>query len=504
MSNLAELKLSHIRTDGGTQPRSELNQEIIEEYAGAMAARAVFPPVTVFYDRTHYWLADGFHRVEAAKKIGSSSIRADVKQGTLRQAVLHSLGVNARHGLRRSNEDKRRAVQTLLHDPEWSQWSDREIARHAGVSDRLVNNLSKELTPNRSQSNRHKGADGRIINTINIGKRTRGLVGTNQAESSPQETGAEPVEKDFSSPFASHDPQRQLPPAITIDVKAEVIEDDEESSAPTEIPPASAPRPQPESLIKPPAELEPPEATDPEPVPELEQAQKDPSEQEATTLPELYEVGDRIHIEGSQNKHYNGKTANVVRVNSRHKTLTVLVNGAPPWNTVSLPMQQCARIEGQTKPLEATPGMPDQRYPTVPPERHEVGDRIRILRRQHGEDNWAGKAARIWEITSDGCLRVDVEGHPGVRFTLKPDWVERMPEEIHEQSDEQPEPELVQSQDDAKNGPVNPEKRVRVTLTLDGEQVEVEGTVTHVKVDWQRGVLSGNVQVLASEVSFLD
>jgi hypothetical protein len=43
--------------------------------------------------------------------------------------------------VRRTNEDKRRAVATLLNDPEWSQWSDREISRRCGVSDRMVNSL---------------------------------------------------------------------------------------------------------------------------------------------------------------------------------------------------------------------------------------------------------------------------------------------------------------------------------------------------------------------------
>ncbi len=66
-----------------------------------------------------------------------------------------------------------------------------------------------------------------------------------------------------------------------------------------------------------------------------------------------------------------------------------------------------------------------------------VGARVRILRRQHGGDNWAGKTARIWQVTPDGHLQVDVEGHLGVRFTLHPDWVERMPEEIPEQHNEQ-------------------------------------------------------------------
>jgi len=78
----------------------------------------------------------------------------------------------------------------------------------------------------------------------------------------------------------------------------------------------------------------------------------------------------------------------------------------------------------------------------TPPSEFEVGDRVRIRRRQHGKDNWAGKTARTWQINPDGWLRVDVEGHKRVKFTLKPNWVEPMPELSPEQQDEQLEPVL--------------------------------------------------------------
>lgn len=408
MSNVTELELSAICTDGGTQPRAELNQDLIVEYAEAMKAGAIFPPVIVFYDGAHYWLADGFHRLAAAKQAGLDHISVGLQQGTRREAVLHSVGVNATHGLRRTNADKRRAVETLLRDPEWSQWSDREIARACGVSNRFVSNLAHDLTVNGSQSSRRRGADGRIINTSNIGKRTSGLVGRNQSKSSPEKTESRPGEKVSFSQFISLDSQKQLPSAITIDVKAEVVEDDEESTVPTEIPSASAPRPQPKPLIKPPAVLEPPEATSPELAPELKQAEESLSEQEANTLLD-FEVDDRVLIEGSQNKYYNGKTASIVRVNARHKTLAVLVNGAAPWNSVSVPLEQCTKIEvpvvvsaesdssstfqSQDPVLEGQLSI--ERYEVGDGQRPAKGDRVRILCRQNGEDNWAGKTARI-------------------------------------------------------------------------------------------------------------
>ncbi len=47
--------------------------------------------------------------------------------------------------LRRTNADKRRAVLVLLSDQEWSQWSNREIAKQCGVDEGLVRALKEEL-----------------------------------------------------------------------------------------------------------------------------------------------------------------------------------------------------------------------------------------------------------------------------------------------------------------------------------------------------------------------
>jgi hypothetical protein len=169
------IALSDIRTDGGTQPRAALDTDTISEYADDMTEGAQFPPVTVYYDGETYWLADGFHRVAAATRIEVREIDAEILQGTHRQAVLHSVGVNATHGLRRTNADKRQAVMTLLRDDEWSQWSDREIARRCAVSDRFVNNLRRDLSANDSQMGQRerkvsRGGTTYTQNTGNIGK----------------------------------------------------------------------------------------------------------------------------------------------------------------------------------------------------------------------------------------------------------------------------------------------------------------------------------------------
>jgi hypothetical protein len=147
------IEVSKIRIDGGTQSRAAINEQTVAEYAEAMEdPRTVFPPVVAYYDGRDYWLADGFHRVEAWKRIGRVEVPAEVRQGDRRAAVLHSCAANAAHGLRRTNDDKRRAVMTLLEDAEWSQWSNREIARRCGVHYNFVGKLRADVTITPSDS----------------------------------------------------------------------------------------------------------------------------------------------------------------------------------------------------------------------------------------------------------------------------------------------------------------------------------------------------------------
>ena len=144
---MPQITLARIRLDPRAQPRKHLDTNVTAEYAEAMKSGAVFPPVTVFHDGKVYWLADGFHRHYAAASAALRDIGCLVKPGGLREAILHSVQANAAHGLRRSDEDKRRAVRALLEDEEWSKWSDREVARRCSVSADLANRLRREMEP---------------------------------------------------------------------------------------------------------------------------------------------------------------------------------------------------------------------------------------------------------------------------------------------------------------------------------------------------------------------
>ncbi|UJB72794.1 ParB N-terminal domain-containing protein (plasmid) [Acaryochloris sp. 'Moss Beach'] len=174
-SSIQSIAISKIRMDGGTQPRAQLFSEVVDEYYENMQQGATFPPVIIYFDGEEYWLADGFHRVRAKEATGAKEITAEVFLGTQRDAVLYAVGANAAHGLRRTNADKRRAVERLLRDHEWKRWSDNEIARQAFVSQPFVSKLRAEIYSNSSDSDfaiRTVNRSGKTfpVNTTNIGQ----------------------------------------------------------------------------------------------------------------------------------------------------------------------------------------------------------------------------------------------------------------------------------------------------------------------------------------------
>lgn len=155
---IANLATKHIRIDGGTQTRAEINESAVADYAEAMKAGILLPAAVVFSDGSNNWLADGFHRFHAANT-ARVQLLCDIRPGTRRDAILFSVGANATHGIRRTNADKKKAVLTLLEDEEWGTRSDNWIAEQCGVSQPFVGTVRKESGYN--GYNLREGADGK-------------------------------------------------------------------------------------------------------------------------------------------------------------------------------------------------------------------------------------------------------------------------------------------------------------------------------------------------------
>ena len=139
------MKLTEITVDSSLQGRCKLNQEVVDEYSETLREGGKLPAIKVFHIGSRHYLVDGWHRYFAHKKAGLADIDVEVIEGTMREATLFAVGANDDHGLRRTNDDKRKAVMMLLDDMEWSEWSDREIAKAAKVSFMTVGRIRKSL-----------------------------------------------------------------------------------------------------------------------------------------------------------------------------------------------------------------------------------------------------------------------------------------------------------------------------------------------------------------------
>lgn len=143
---ILQLKITQLRTDGGTQIRVNTSQERIDEYAECMEAGARFPAVIAFFDGAHYWLADGFHRLFALLKLGHKTIEVDVRAGTQRDAILYATGpANKTHGMRLTEDDHRARVRALLMDSEWSRWPNERVQQHTGAGEWIVRDVRYDI-----------------------------------------------------------------------------------------------------------------------------------------------------------------------------------------------------------------------------------------------------------------------------------------------------------------------------------------------------------------------
>ena len=145
-THVSEIPLKDLILDKHVQMRANISVQAVQDYADSMAEGDEFPPIVVFHRMAmKHYVADGFHRVLAAKKLGLKTIRAEIRDGQKREAMLHAMQANASHGVRRTNADKQRSVEVCLRDREWVSWTDTEIARRCAVSAALVARLREVM-----------------------------------------------------------------------------------------------------------------------------------------------------------------------------------------------------------------------------------------------------------------------------------------------------------------------------------------------------------------------
>lgn len=156
MGSIAKMMdIADITLDSRLQLREKTidkNDPIVIEYAELlqewtpdnMLMKCPLGEVRIIYDKETYWLIDGWHRIHAAMKNGLTKYPAIIEEGTFKDAQRKMLNVNAKHGLPRTNKEKRKAVELALDDLDLDNKTQSNIARIAGVSQAYVNKVIDE------------------------------------------------------------------------------------------------------------------------------------------------------------------------------------------------------------------------------------------------------------------------------------------------------------------------------------------------------------------------
>jgi ParB-like chromosome segregation protein Spo0J len=165
--SIKSIALDHITRDRRLQMRVVCDSDYIEQLKDALIElQAVGDELDgqlpiVYQEGGNNWLADGYQRWQAHEKAGIKKMKCLVRAGTFRDAQRFALSANAKHGERRTNADKRRAVEAALLDEEWGKLSDRAIAQLCGLDSSLVMRMRKEIQPAESQPLVRIGIDGK-------------------------------------------------------------------------------------------------------------------------------------------------------------------------------------------------------------------------------------------------------------------------------------------------------------------------------------------------------
>lgn len=217
---IQDLKIADIRLDGNTQARVAIHQTTVDEYAEVLTAGGELPPIVVFFDGAAHWIADGFHRLHAHRSIGAVTVRADVRDGTAREAQMHAYGANQAHGLRRTNDDKRKAVEGMLALA--PDWSDRAIAKHVGVAHTMVAAVRNPEVAERQQDARKK-APGKTMKAVGVESDSTLPAAEPPSKQADREPG--PVRSSTEAPAQPADDGNDFDPVAELETQMKINAD---------------------------------------------------------------------------------------------------------------------------------------------------------------------------------------------------------------------------------------------------------------------------------------
>ena len=131
------ISVHDLQLDRSFNPRLHgVDQEVVEHYA-SIFKEVIWPPILV--DRASRRLIDGWHRVEAAKRVGVYSLPVQWVDAKEDELFALAIKANLAHGIRLSREERFKAIVRLQREG----WTPDRIAEVLGVSEKMVDRTEK-------------------------------------------------------------------------------------------------------------------------------------------------------------------------------------------------------------------------------------------------------------------------------------------------------------------------------------------------------------------------
>lgn len=135
-ADLLAVRLDQLVLMPDLQVRVRIDPQLVHTYAQIFREvpeeQCTCPPISVYMHNGSYVVADGFHRVTAARQANRTTLNAYVRTGTLEEAWLYGMEQNLRYGMQYTREDKQKIVTWFLDHPRYGKYSVRDIAALMG------------------------------------------------------------------------------------------------------------------------------------------------------------------------------------------------------------------------------------------------------------------------------------------------------------------------------------------------------------------------------------
>lgn len=139
------IEIGRIQMGMDVHTRASIRKKKLNELIEAIKAGTPIPPIDVYRNGDRFFIADGFHRFEAAISASKTDILANIHVGNRSDAIIRGIKQNAASERGRTDGDKNTAVRLLLEN-EYITWSDEEISQICSVSQKRIDIVRKQLS----------------------------------------------------------------------------------------------------------------------------------------------------------------------------------------------------------------------------------------------------------------------------------------------------------------------------------------------------------------------